>query len=495
MRKSSLVVLMLLIMSLSVFAAPTTTITGIDETSAPYTFGNVHYGDYINLSISCTDCIITYYCVDNEGLCVPDIEYDESFRLYSSQYIRAYSTNGPENDSIKTREVLINTPSIVDMYNFSEPPGNITFDYSYIDNEGNAVTEYSYWWVNNTPLPGYENLLVLPSTQYSIGDSIRIEFFIGDGQYNTTPYNYSVVIGDTTSPTIVDYDLISDTTPSLLETLRTIVLDDLSDIKYIEYTFTDPDGIVNQHIEHIHIQRDDNTYASLYKFQKLGEWVFNRIIVEDTAGNQETVVINDIFNVRTALGGGGGGGGSSGGGTIIIEQDLNISEFYLNPSTEDVYMSAGQTRIVEFEVVNTFVNDLTFSALVNPDKIPYDWIDFERNQFLKSLSFDIAKEDGLSSNSKFLKYYIELPEDIQNGVYVGEIAVIGNEKTDIYTVNIHVGTNPIFEFFGTIIINVNGVDITYGTITIIILIGLSILFIINRIRQAQKKSKKRGRNQ
>lgn len=481
----------IVLFSVAVDASPSTTITAIDENSDSYSSGDIHLGEYINISLSCTDCNETFYCLSEFPSCEPDIVYEESLQFFETRYIRYYSTNGTVNETTDTFYIVINTEPKVISYNLTENVTAVSLQPEIVDAEDNANTTYSYWYVNGTYLSDYFSFLFLNSTEYDVGDSVGLIHFVGDGQFNSTPVlNLTAIIGDTTPPTILSYEMVPDTTPTLTETLQTTV-EDNSTIKNIRHFFTRPNGSVEIVEQYVFQPREDGTYSNLYRFDTIGEWVYNKIEVEDEWGNLESFTINRLFRVLSSIGGGGGGGTPS-GGTVIVEEGLNISQFYVNPTVEDVYMSAGTTRIPELEIVNTYIDEITVNIRMNPDDIAYDWMSFSDDRIIRELSLDIPRQGGIAGNSRFVQYYIEVPEDVENGVYEAEILVSTEDEESVYTVNVRVGTNPLLEFLTRSIYREGNINITYGLIILVLIVGtVVVVTYVNARRQAQEERRRR----
>jgi len=475
-----------------VSALPLTSFTAIDEDSAPYTAGNIHYGDFINASLSCVDCISTYYCLDTVNSCSPDILYEESIQFLNSRYFRYYSTDGAVNETTKSSNVIINTePEIIDFL-FVSYPSTINFEFQNYDAEDNIIINRSAWFVNGIEKPNFENLYSLNDTEYVSGDSLNLIVFIGDLQYNTTPLSLTAIVDDFLAPVIVSYESVPDTITSAIETLQVTTVDN-SDIKEIKHYFTQPNGTILIISQLITEQSPTNIYSSLYTFSTVGEWVYNKIETYDVYENKQTEVINDLFRVYVSFPSIGGGGGSSNGGTLIIEEDLNISQFYINPSTQSIYASAGSERFVEIELVNTYVSDINVDILINQNKIASEWMSFSDAQRIQQISIEILKQGGISGNSRFITYYLDIPENTPDGLYDGEIIVTSGEEEKIYAINVRVGSNIFLEFFTKSLYQNNSVNITYGLVSVILFfIIVIVVMIVQTKNKTRKVTKKNG---
>jgi len=147
--------------------------------------------------------------------------------------------------------------------------------------------------------------------------------------------------------------------------------------------------------------------------------------------------------IPTSSSGGGGGGGST-GDTIII--GTNISEQYeITPILENVTMTPGGSRLVEFKITNTGLKDVELdlnivSSSLNPEVA--EWMAFEDGT--KKAKVIIKPSEGLESNVAFMRYTIDVPKDIDLGNYVGQI-MMSNGQIVNYQANISV-EQSLFQF-------------------------------------------------
>lgn len=473
-----------------VSALPVTTFVGIDEDSIAYTPSNIHYGDYVNGSLSCTDCLSIYYCLDTVNSCSPNILYAESIQFLNSRYFRYYSTDGSTNESIKSSNIIINTQPEITDFRFVSYPTSIDFEFQSYDAENNIIINNSVWSVNGTHLPDFDNLLSLNNTEYASGDTINLVFFIGDLQFNVSlPVDITAIVDDFLAPVIISNELVPDTLTSYTETLQVTAVDN-SDIKEIKHYFTQPNGTIKIISQLLMQPTGSNIYSTLYSFKTTGEWVYNKIEVYDAYENKETIVLNDLFNVYTTFPS-SGGGGTSDGGTLIIEEDLNISRFYINPSTDTIYIQSGSSKPIEIEIVNTYVADIDVEVLINPTKIASEWMSFSDEQIIKQLSLEILKKGGISGNSKFITYYLEIPENTQDGLYDGEIIVTSDDETKIYKVNVNVGNSILIQFFATSLYRNGSVNITYGIVSLVLFFVIATVVMIIQTRQKNLKERRK----
>ena len=184
---------------------------------------------------------------------------------------------------------------------------------------------------------------------------------------------------------------------------------------------------------------------------------------------------------------GGGGGGSS--PTTIIREDISfdVDEFFINPSIHEIFMSRGEKRLVEFRITNTYVTALNFTLNIIQDSIPSRWMSFHETQIMPTTNFEIRKLGGITEDSRFVRYYITVPDDIEDGRYEGIIQVSANNKVEEYIVFISVGQNPIREWLSRNLFVTENFRMSNGLFTVLVLIILGIsLMSYSAIRNNKK---------
>ncbi|MCK4730306.1 MAG: right-handed parallel beta-helix repeat-containing protein [Candidatus Aenigmarchaeota archaeon] len=127
--------------------APNTTIIGIEDTGDSYNFEDWTNADYVEINLSCSDlrlgCNKTFYCIDLNNTCTPDLIYSESIFVDSegTSYIRYYSVDNAENEELlitKTINLLSSDYKVLINYPLSNSylnNYNITASISVLDNK------------------------------------------------------------------------------------------------------------------------------------------------------------------------------------------------------------------------------------------------------------------------------------------------------------------------------------------------------------------------
>jgi hypothetical protein len=147
-----------------------------------------------------------------------------------------------------------------------------------------------------------------------------------------------------------------------------------------------------------------------------------------------------VLDRETIVNVGGGGGGEP----RIDEPFRDIDSFSIDPQLQDVFVSAGSTLSIEFEIENTDIVDIPFTlgiARNNETPQTYNWMTFSDDS--KGVSFLLEDAGGLDDNKRFVRYTIEVPDDVENGEYIGQINVVGQigdtTEQGVYLVRINVG--------------------------------------------------------
>ncbi len=125
-----------------------------------------------------------------------------------------------------------------------------------------------------------------------------------------------------------------------------------------------------------------------------------------------------------------------------------LTSFSVSDLIETISLVAGQTKLLEFETVNTGDTDLRFtSAILRDENTPesYDWIVFEGD--MKAVTFDINLLGGLSTDNKFIRYSVSIPEGTEPGTYFGVIEVNGDEQVEKIQVQINVEEGTFVSLF------------------------------------------------
>ena len=203
--------------------APNTTIIGTDDAGNSYNFGDWINADYVEINLSCSDlrlgCNKTFYCLDLNNTCAPDLIYSESISIGSegTNYIRYYSVDLAENkEPLNTRtvnllsstyKILINYPSsnsYLNNHDFTASLSvldNKTMDYIIIIlSNSTEIIEERTLTKNGTFLT---NLSVYEDGIYSISAT----FYDKNGFKNE--YVSENIIMDTIPPIITSFELMA----------------------------------------------------------------------------------------------------------------------------------------------------------------------------------------------------------------------------------------------------------------------------------------------
>ena len=135
--------------------------------------------------------------------------------------------------------------------------------------------------------------------------------------------------------------------------------------------------------------------------------------------------------------------GTGGGVTIIeevviIKQDINYSYQVVPPETT-VTLPLGRRYLGEFQVVNDGVLGVTIDITINEeltDANVIDWLRFDGRSSIEGLL--ISPGQGISSNTKFIRYELASTRAIPKGIYTIVLDVRSGDTLKRHTINVEV---------------------------------------------------------
>jgi len=302
--------------------------------------------------------------------------------------------------------------------------------HSYEDIDGDSEISQTYKWFNKE-IELNETNSYLSITGFDPDDELVCELSSGD-IYNSIIINSSTfIVGDFLAPVITD--IIIPEAPIYTDSSYLVSAECSDDFNiangYPILRLVNPNFVEEEY--NLYYDGGDD-FSRYIIFSIGGEYTELEIDCKDGSGNRIIEKINDtIYSlVRETIVDNGGGSGSS-----TQEPAENLSYFEITPEFESMTIGLGETKIVEFEILNKGIVDISFTSGILVDdenQETYDWMYFEDD--LKAVTFDIAKIGGLSSDNKYLRYYVTVPEDAELGSYNGIIEVNGGEQTEYYSV-------------------------------------------------------------
>lgn len=177
---------------------------------------------------------------------------------------------------------------------------------------------------------------------------------------------------------------------------------------------------------------------------------------QDIAGNRDTQSVlfysipeSEDFDDETPSSGGGGGGGA-------VESPLDIESFLVQPTFDEVRMSVGSDRFIEFSITNTYVEPINVVVEITDSQLSdYMSLGDQDETRVERLSFELSDETGIGRNQRFIQIYLDLPDDIADGVYNGTVEITSRGESVTYVLEVTVGENIIvvlIDFFNIEII-------------------------------------------
>lgn len=354
------------------------------------------------------------------------------------------------NDSV----TILNTPpSLSDIF-ISINLQNETYDcgYTYSDDDSDVEVFTDYTWYLNDVNYGISGSYVNISG-FGANDELICQVNSGDAFNNISTNSSRYVIGDFGKPVMSD---VRYPTSVVFGETAEISVDcyDENGIAngYPVVRFTNPNFVAQ---EYPLFYVSGNTFSRYHTFPLIGTYTNFEFECRDGNGNKETQQFSQtllVLDKETIINIGGGGGGSG----EEPEPFRDITSFVITPEVQDVSVSAGSTIAVEFLVENKDIVDIPFTIGIarNPtDDTAYDWMSFDNGQ--KGITFVLKSSGGLDDNKRFVRYLIKVPDDIDNGQYVGQINIVGEIGNDLeeglYSVRINVGGT----FFSNLLASLN----------------------------------------
>ena len=371
-----------------------------------------------------------------------------NFEFNDTVKLTCIADDGTTSSEPMNKTITINNREpVVDNIFVQQNGSDFTCSYDYSDVDGDLEVTPSYeWYRNDNPL-GADSQSIAQST-FSTGDDIICQVETGD-EYSTDTYNSSTyTYGDIEKPTVtieeIPTSVFSDSSNRLEVTCEdnTYVASGYPVIRFInpnyveeEYPFFYDTGI---------------DYYRYHTFGTVGEYTSVEIECRDGNGNRrveefDSTIYSKDRETTVVVGGGGGGGGAT-------EEEIiaNLSNYEVSPIEEVVNVGAGGSSFQEFEITNTGSTDLTFTLAImrgEEDEETYDWMSFTDGS--KTSSFDLQRE-GIGSDTRFVRYVIEVPDDVEPDTYDGVIQINGGDETVEYKVDIVVGEGvDLLGFFET----------------------------------------------
>jgi len=416
--------------------------TDIDELNLFYTYTwRVN-----NVSI---DSGVTQYFERDENVVVGSLT-SSNYIFNDTISLECSAFDGIGNSNIiKTEIVVQNTMPIIDdeLIAIQIIDGVYKCDHTYSDADNDEEINQTYRWFINDVIENSSITNELGISYAVVDDEVVCELTTGDLYYNITKNSSVFTVGDFEKPVITNLILPSSVYTDTSVYISTICSDNLGvanhfpKIRYINPNY------VEEEFELFYDGGDK--YAKYQTFNIAGTYTNIEIECKDGNANSAILQYEDVIvslNRETVVNVGGGGSGST---ELPEEQEefRNITSFEVTPTSTMVKLSPGSETRAEFEVINKDIVDIDFTVaiLVGTNEEAYTWMSFSGDT--KAISMGIDHESGLSSNSKFVRYNIAVPEDVVPGIYKGIIEINGMGQTEKYYVDIEVKEGQFVSLF------------------------------------------------
>jgi len=335
-----------------------------------------------------------------------------------------------------TNITILNTPQEITDVFVTINESRFDCSYNFYDIDGDVESDVEYVWFKNDVSIG--NLSYISSSGIDITDNLKCQIKSTTDSHIVYQNSSSFIVGDFESPVISSISVPSIVYTDTSYQIKVVCSDNVGvAIGYPRIRFIDP----NFYEQEYPIFYDSNDLFSRYlTFPVAGTYTDIEFVCKDGNGNSNIEKYVGVITSRvreTVV----AGGGSPPNGGVSTTGDV----FKLNPNKHDFVLTSGTTRIVEFEVINLLNEDLSVTAaiqIVGDTPGVYSWMNFEGD--LKAITFDVQRKGSLSTGSKFIRYYLRVPSNIEAGTYQGVIQLNANNKIEQYIVNIEVKEGSSF---------------------------------------------------
>ena len=319
-----------------------------------------------------------------------------------------------------------------------------------VDIDGDSISRSTlYWYIDSIFMPSYTDETTIDLTNSSNGTRVRTEFKLNDGS-GTTDWLISnvVYLGDNEAPVMSDITL-NPTSSNQTSSQFTLTMKCVDNSGQINTAWGYPKVLIYQ-------PNDGN-----FKNVTLGATVVPDVYTATVTAQHEGPT-NYTFDFQCADGNGNLAENksasnnllyyiqslspiiivnptyASGGNpeVVVIKEGLNITRFKVTPITATTSVAPGGTKLIEFSVENTYVNDENIKLSIVNNEV-YDWMYFESgNSIFKSISLDVPKDP--LKNTQFVRFYIKVPADANLGTYNGLINITTGNEATMYNIKITV---------------------------------------------------------
>ncbi len=351
--------------------------------------------------------------------------------------VTVYDDEGSSDYESETLTILNSPPTFSDKF-ITLSGSNFIPSYVYSDlDDDEELSNKTYKWYKNDVLisTNYQ----YPNTNVNVNDVLVCEITTGDEYNNVTFNTSSYMVGDFEAPVVSSFSLPTTTYTDNPTLVSVVCSDNVGLSTYPLVTTRTP----SYTIEEFYLSDAElDEYSGYHTFSIPGTYTNIEVECVDGNGNRAIGVPDNYITALIDY-------DTGSGGLDEEEEDEEYGEisdiFILKPETDKIYTSPGSRKRVEFEVISKVNEDLQFTTAVSSEYNGYEFISFESG--LKSFSFEIENLGGLSSDNKYVRYYIDVPEDILGDeiekTFEGVIEINGNGVSKYYEVEIVVSESYI----------------------------------------------------
>ena len=332
------------------------------------------------------------------------------------------------SDSLNTSISILNKEQeITEVFvTLDEEEDRFFCDYEFFDIDGDLEINNSFRWFINDVL--FSNDSYLSVDNVSTSDKLVCEVTSNTDYHTVITNSSSYFVGDFEPPVISDVVIPQRTYIDSSTQISAVCEDNIGVAKgYPKIRFVNPNLLEE---EYPIFYDSGDSFSRFLTFSTAGTYTNIEVICMDGNRNMAVYTHDSDLNSRAR-------DTNPPGTPPSDDDDDDVDYFDLSLFVDNLMLSFGQTRIVEFEVINLVEQDLLFtmSIIVDEDTPEtYEWMSFEGG--FKAIEFDIIRRGSLSSGTKFIRYYVNVPRDVEPGEYFGTIEFNTEDQTEQYRVRI-----------------------------------------------------------
>lgn len=351
-----------------------------------------------------------------------------------------------------------NSPPFITLASISDNTTHLSCNYDYNDWENDIENNTEIRWYVNNIIEITNNITSnINTSELDFEDAVFCSIIPKNDVHTGYEFNSSIfVIGDTTNPLFDGFTYPTSASTSETISLCVDIIENNSFmIGYPRISWYNPN---TEQVEGNFTMTlsSGNTYCKSYNFFQTGTYTNITFYAMDGSGNSNST-IGPSITISSPILNLGGGGSNTAPSLIPASYRVDPSNITrrISPNTFSVLTSRGG----EFKIINE--GNSRFFVNISVDKkqttsIAADWLNFNNADNIRNL--EINAGSGLDPNIKFVRYNLNIPEDVAEGTYKIVVEVKSGSQVAYHTINIIVGESwwtTKIDFLGLNIMRIN----------------------------------------